>query len=102
PQQLARVLVGAVLGPQQREHRQLDVVGLAPVQLDDALVLGVGETELAVFRLGHAHAAAVAPAAASNSFRPSLEPVSSSTACSGCGLSPSTLPAPFAPRAEWR
>ena len=48
PQQLARVLVGAVLGPEQREHRQLDVVRLAPEQLDDQLVLGVGEAELAV------------------------------------------------------
>ena len=52
PQQLARVLVGAVLGPQQREHRQLDVVGLALQQLDDPFVLGVGEPELAVPGLG--------------------------------------------------
>ena len=45
------MLVGAVLGPQQREHRQLDVVRLAAELLDDQLVLGVGEAELAV--LGH-------------------------------------------------
>ena len=50
-QQLARVLVGAVLGPQQREHRQLDAVGIAPDQLADALVLGVGQPELAVAAL---------------------------------------------------
>ena len=49
PQQLARVLVGAVLGPEQAEHRQLDVVRLAPQLLDDQLVLGVGQAELAVF-----------------------------------------------------
>ena len=47
-QQLARVLVGAVLGPQEAEHRQLDVVRLAPELLDDQLELGVGEPELAV------------------------------------------------------
>ena len=35
PQQLLRVLVGAVLGPHQREHRQLDVVRLAAELLDD-------------------------------------------------------------------
>ena len=57
PQQLARVLVGAVLGPEQAEHRQLDVVRLAPQLLDDQLVLGVGEAELAVFGGGGAHAA---------------------------------------------
>ena len=48
PQQLARVLVGAVLGPEQAEHRQLDVVRLAPELLDDQLELGVGQAELAV------------------------------------------------------
>ncbi len=47
-QQLLRVLVGAVLGPQQAEHRQLDAVGLAPELVDDQLELGVGEAELAV------------------------------------------------------
>ena len=44
-QQLARVLVGAVLGPQQREHRQLDLVGRAAQLLHDQLVLGRGEAE---------------------------------------------------------
>ena len=48
PQELARVLVGAVLGPEEAEHRQLDVVGLATELVDDQLVLGVGEAELAV------------------------------------------------------
>ena len=47
-QELARMLVGAVLGPQQAEHRQLDVVRLAAELLDDQLELGVGESELAV------------------------------------------------------
>ena len=39
PQQRLGVLVGAVLGPQQREHRQLDLVGLALEARDDQLVL---------------------------------------------------------------
>ena len=50
PQQLARVLVGTVLGPEQAEHRQLDVVRLAPELLDDELELGVGQPQLAVGR----------------------------------------------------
>ena len=49
-QQLLRVLVGAVLRPHQREHRQLERVRLAAELLDDQLVLGVGEAELAVRR----------------------------------------------------
>jgi hypothetical protein len=46
PEQLAGVLVGAVLGPEQREHRQLDMVGRSAHQLDYAPVLRLGETEL--------------------------------------------------------
>ena len=42
-QQLARVLVRAVLGPHQRQHRQLDVVRLPTEPLEDQLVLVVGE-----------------------------------------------------------
>ena len=38
-QQLLGVLVGAVLAPQQREHRQLDLVGRAAELLADQLVL---------------------------------------------------------------
>ena len=49
-QQLARMLVGAVLRPHQREHRQLHVVRLALEALDDQLVLVVGEPELAMPR----------------------------------------------------
>ena len=86
-EQLARVLVAAVLGPHEAEDRQLDLVGLAPHERDDAVVLGVGEPELAVA----AHAAT--RAADSNSRSPSAEPVSGSTACSGCGIRPTTLPA---------
>ena len=88
PQQLARVLVAAVLRPHQAEDRELDLVRLAARQLDDAVVLEVGEPELPVA----AHQAATR-AADSNSLRPSAEPVSGSTACSGCGISPTTLPA---------
>ena len=56
-EQLARVLVGAVLGPEQAEHRQLDGVRLAPHLLDDQLELGVGQAQLAVLGGLHAHAA---------------------------------------------
>ncbi len=93
-QQLLRVLVGAVLGPHQAEHGQLEPVGVAPHLLADELVLGVGQAELAV-RRGGAHAATVAAwrASDSNSSPPSAEPVSSSTACSGWGIRPMTLPA---------
>ena len=55
-QQLARVLVGAVLGPEQAEHRQLDAVGLAARASRDQLELGVGQPQLAVRRGLHAHA----------------------------------------------
>jgi hypothetical protein len=47
-QQLFGVLVGAVLGPHQRQHRQLGVAGLAAEELDDELVLVVGQPERAV------------------------------------------------------
>ena len=107
-QQPTRVLVGAMLGPQQREHRQLDQVGLAPELLSDQRVLVLGEAKrlrprqagerlaLGLGDGGHrAHAATGANAWAtdSNSRRPSAEPVSWSTACSGWGISPITLPA---------
>jgi len=42
------VLVGAVLRPEQREDRELEVVRLASEQLADAVVLAVGEPERAV------------------------------------------------------
>ena len=47
-QEEGRVLVAAVLRPEQREDRQLEVVRLAPEQLDDALQLPVGQSERAV------------------------------------------------------
>ncbi len=101
PQQLARVLVGAVLGPEQAEHRQLDVVRLAAELLDDQLVLGVGEAELAVFRRADRHPRGAFPSSwdakaprliRSKTRSPSVEPVRGSTACSGWGIRPSTLP----------
>ena len=49
-QQLARVLVGAVLGPHQAEHGQLDAVRLPAQALDDQRVFVIGEAELAVAR----------------------------------------------------
>ena len=44
-QQEGRVLVAAVLRPEEREDRQLEVVRLAPEQLDDARQLPVGEDQ---------------------------------------------------------
>ena len=45
-QQLLGVLVGAVLAPQQRVHRELDLVGRAsPLLRADQLVLALGEAE---------------------------------------------------------
>ena len=47
-QEERRMLVPAVLGPEQREDGQLEVVRLALEQLDDARELSVGETERSV------------------------------------------------------
>ena len=69
-------------------------VRLAPEPLDDAVVLGVGEAELAV-RRERAHAVATSSSTCAtseaNSTPPSAEPVSGSTACSGWGIRPMTL-----------
>jgi hypothetical protein len=45
------MLVAAVLRPEQREDRELEMIRLALEQLDDACVLGVGEAERLVQRL---------------------------------------------------
>ena len=50
-QQRRRVLVAAVLRPEQREDRELEVVRRPPEQLPDTVELPVGETESAVERL---------------------------------------------------
>ena len=86
-EQPARVLVAAVLGPHEAEHGELDLVRLAAHLLHDQLVFGVGEPELAM-ALDDGHAGAP-----DNRLSPSTDPVSASTACSGCGISPSTFPA---------
>ncbi len=44
-QELLGVLVGAVLAPQQREHRELDLVRGAAELLADQVVLGAGQPE---------------------------------------------------------
>ena len=51
PQQKRGVLVPAVLGPEQREDRELEVVRLPTEERADALRLPVGEPEGAVERL---------------------------------------------------
>jgi hypothetical protein len=45
------VLVPAVLGPEEREDGELEVVGLLLEQLTDSGVLAVGKTECAMERL---------------------------------------------------
>ncbi len=50
PEQRRRVLVAAVLGPEQREDRKLEVVRRTLEQLLDTLVLAVGEPEATVQR----------------------------------------------------
>ena len=50
-QEKRRVLVPAVLRPEQREHRELEVVRVAAEEGADALVLPVGEAEGAMERL---------------------------------------------------
>ena len=53
-QERRRVLVAAVLRPEEREDRQLEVVRRPAEQLPDTVELSVGETERAVKRLvGH-------------------------------------------------
>ena len=100
PQELLGVLVGAVLAPQQRVHGQLHLVGRAALLLADELVLRARQPE----GQGVLDASAASPSQAwtpstviridSKIFRPSAEPpVSSSTACSGWGIRPKTLPA---------
>jgi hypothetical protein len=51
PKEQRRVLVTAVLRPQQREHRELEVVRIALQQFADSLELAVREPEGAVERL---------------------------------------------------
>ena len=50
-QQRRRVLVAAVLGPEQREHGELEAVRVALEQPADTFQLAVGEPEGAVQRL---------------------------------------------------
>jgi hypothetical protein len=45
------MLVAAVLGPEQREDRELEAVRLAPEELPDTVELPVGQPEGAVERL---------------------------------------------------
>ena len=64
-QQQRRVLVTAVLGPEQREHRELEAVRIALQKTPDPLELRVSQPERAVQRLFRdlAQAASVSRAA---------------------------------------
>ena len=50
-EQRRRVLVAAVLRPEEREDRELEVVRVALQQLSDSVELPVGETERSMERL---------------------------------------------------
>jgi hypothetical protein len=50
-QERRRVLVAAVLGPEEREDRELEVVRVAAEKLPDSIRLPVGEAEGAMERL---------------------------------------------------
>src|SRR5262245_11194801 len=90
-----RRLVGAVLGPHRRVHRELVVVRIAAEGRADLLELVVCQAELSVDRLRGAHAARARAIdnSEANIGWPPVAPTSGSTACSGCGISPTTLPA---------
>jgi hypothetical protein len=51
PQEQRRMLVAAVLRPEQREDGELEVVRLPPEQVEDALQLTVGQPEGPMQRL---------------------------------------------------
>ena len=94
---LAR-LVGAVLGPHHREDPELGIGRRALEQVEDALPLCNGEPVLArelERDVGVAHARQHRRKERSRGA-PSVLPSRGSTACSGCGISPSTLPSSFA------
>ena len=121
PEERLRALVRAVLAPHHAEHRQLELVRVAAEPGPDRVELVVGEPEPAVERLlarpppaddrlaatGASSAAAdrdraagaARAAALSTSERmipsPSSEPRTASTAVSGWGIRPATLPAAF-------
>ena len=100
-QELLGVLVGAVLAPHEREHRQLDLVRRAAELLDDEVVLvarqAEGDRVLDAGQRGRLRRGHAPPRAARHRRRraPARRPsrVSASTACSGCGIRPKTLPA---------
>ncbi len=98
-------LVAAVLGPHDRVHRQLGTRGTPVEDLADALVLVLLEAEvgprLAGLRGGRGvgdgveggHADTTCVRTEVKKVSPSvLGPKPSSTACSGCGMRPTTLP----------
>ena len=64
------MLVATVLGPEEREDGELEVVRLALEQLQDARVLAVREAELAVKGLFRDRAQTVSLAAASDGPAP--------------------------------
>ena len=97
-------LVGAVLAPHDRVHRELGGGRAAAEERDDPGVLVVLEPELGVGHrvvrrglraLDRVEHQALTRALSTEVKKPSPSvpgPVRASTACSGCGMSPTTLP----------
>src|SRR5688572_26576357 len=95
-----RGLVRTVLGPHRGVHRELVPVRLAPERRADHLELLVSKPELPRELVGNGVGHRPAPAITEESSDaksacPPVGPTSGSTACSGCGMSPTTLPASF-------
>src|SRR6476660_6197039 len=87
-----RALVRAVLAPHYAEDAKLGVARLAPQNLDDLLVLRLGQLMRGdQIRRDSRHAWASAVTMDLNTTRPSVDPISSSAARSGCGIMPITL-----------
>src|SRR5690606_7749402 len=99
----ARVLVRAVFGPQHGVHPEVGPVRLATSEVDNALVLGVGEPHLppCALRILLSHHRTGTPLSMSrercwtidsSTFRPSALPRRGSAFRSGCGIIPKTFP----------
>ena len=96
-QMRARGFVGTVLGPHDRENAQLHQVRRPAQTVQDDLVFGVDDAVFLDDLGGDAfgvlgHGGYALPRRDSNSFSPSVPPCFSSTARSGWGIMPMTLP----------
>src|SRR5439155_4143647 len=89
-------LVRAVLGPHRAVHRELGRGRFARKGFDDTVVFVFGEAESGGLGDGHstdARTARFSKAPMTAAPSPLWKPTVGSTACSGCGIIPSTFPA---------